>query len=162
VIRPLVEADAQSMLDLQLANRDFFAPFEPQRPGNFFTLEGQREWLAAPERLRWVILDDGVPAGFVGISNIVRGPLQSAILSYWVDQGRNGRGLASAAVAEVVTYAFGELDLHRLEAGTLVDNIASQRVLEKNGFERVGLARRYLLIGGEWRDHVLFQRVADG
>jgi [ribosomal protein S5]-alanine N-acetyltransferase len=34
-------------------------------------------------------------------------------------------------------------------------------VLEKNVFERVGLARRYLLIAGEWRDHVLFERVAD-
>jgi ribosomal-protein-alanine N-acetyltransferase len=35
-------------------------------------------------------------------------------------------------------------------------------VLEKNGFERIGLARRYLKIAGEWRDHFLFQRVADG
>jgi ribosomal-protein-alanine N-acetyltransferase len=148
------------MLDLQLANRDFFAPFEPERPPNFFTLEGQREWLAAPAHVRWLILDDDDPAGFVGISSIVRGARQSAILSYWVDQSRNGRGLASAAVAEVVDYAFGELELHRLEAGTLVDNFASQRVLEKNGFERIGLARNYLLIGGEWRDHVLFERLA--
>ena len=61
------------MLDLQLANRDFFAPFEPERPPNFFTLEGQREWLAAPAHVRWLILDDDDPAGFVGISSIVRG-----------------------------------------------------------------------------------------
>jgi ribosomal-protein-alanine N-acetyltransferase len=51
--------------------------------------------------------------------------------------------------------------LHRLEAGTLPDNFASQRVLEKNGFERFGLARRFLLIAGEWRDHVLFERIAE-
>jgi ribosomal-protein-alanine N-acetyltransferase len=51
--------------------------------------------------------------------------------------------------------------MHRLEAGTLVDNVASQRVLEKNGFERIGLARAYLRIAGEWRDHILFQRVAE-
>ena len=62
---------------------------------------------------------------------------------------------------EIVEYAFGEAGLHRLEAGTLVDNVASQRVLEKNVFERFGLARRYLLIAGEWRDHVLFERVAN-
>ena len=61
----------------------------------------------------------------------------------------------------MVGVAFGELALHRLEAGTLLDNIGSQRVLEKNGFERIGIARRYLFIGGDWRDHVLFQRVAD-
>ena len=149
------------MLDLQLANREFFAPFEPERPSNFFTIEGQRDWLTAPAYLRWLILDDEEPAGCVGLSNIVRGPLQSAIVSYWVDRKRNGRGLASAAVAEVVDHAFGELDLHRLEAGTLIDNVASQRVLEKNGFERFGLAKHYLFIGGEWRDHILFQRTAD-
>ena len=48
-----------------------------------------------------------------------------------------------------------------VEAGTLVDNHASQRVLEKNGFERFGLARKLLKINGEWRDHILFERIAD-
>jgi ribosomal-protein-alanine N-acetyltransferase len=107
-----------------------------------------------------LILDDGEPAGFVGLSHVVRGSLQSAILSYWVDEAHNRRGLCTRAVAEVIEFAFGELDLHRLEAGTLPDNFGSQRVLEKNGFERIGLARSFLLIAGEWRDHVLFQRIA--
>ena len=97
----------------------------------------------------------------VGLSDIVLGPLQRAIVSYWVDETRTRRGLATAALAEVVDYACGELELHRLEAGTLVDNVASQRVLEKNSFERYGLAKRFLLIAGEWRDHVLFERNAD-
>jgi ribosomal-protein-alanine N-acetyltransferase len=61
----------------------------------------------------------------------------------------------------VAEYAFGELDLHRLEAGTLLDNLASQRVLENNRFTRIGVARKHLLLGGEWRDHVLFERLAD-
>jgi ribosomal-protein-alanine N-acetyltransferase len=65
-------------------------------------------------------------------------------------------------VGELVDHAFAELDLHRLEAGTLVDNLASQRVLTKNGFERIGLARNYLHISGAWRDHVLFQRTREG
>jgi [ribosomal protein S5]-alanine N-acetyltransferase len=64
-------------------------------------------------------------------------------------------------VSEVVAIAFGELALHRLEAGTLVDNLASQRVLQKNRFERYGLAKRYLFIAGEWRDHLLFERTAE-
>jgi ribosomal-protein-alanine N-acetyltransferase len=64
-------------------------------------------------------------------------------------------------VADVIEVAFGELRLHRLQAGTLVDNVASQRVLEKNGFELIGLARRYLQIAGGWRDHLLYQRTVD-
>jgi ribosomal-protein-alanine N-acetyltransferase len=137
------------------------APFEPARPEGFFTLEAQRARIADAGRHTWLILDDGEPAGVVGLSDVHRGALQRAVLSYWVDQGHNGRGLASSAVAEVIEIAFAELGLHRLEAGTLPDNFASQRVLEKNGFERFGLARRYLLIGGEWRDHLLFERIAE-
>ena len=114
-----------------------------------------------PGRHNWLILEGDEPVGFVGLSNMVRGPLQSAIVSYWVDEAHNGRGHCTRAVADVVDIAFGELGLHRLEAGTLVDNLASQRVLEKNRFERFGLARRYLFIAGDWRDHVLFQRTAD-
>ena len=124
-------------------------------------MEAQRARIADPGRHGWMILAGDEPVGWVGLSNVVRGPMQSAIVSYWVDEAHNGRGLCTEALGEVVELAFGELALHRLEAGTLPDNVASQRVLEKNGFERYGLARRYLLIGGEWRDHILFERLVD-
>jgi ribosomal-protein-alanine N-acetyltransferase len=97
----------------------------------------------------------------VTISNLLYGPFRSANLGFWVAQRLNGKGLATRAVGEAVEIAFGELGLHRLEAGTLVNNVASQRVLEKNRFERIGLAPRYLQIAGEWRDHLLYQRTAD-
>ena len=71
----------------------------------------------------------------------------------------SGRQSGSAALAAVIPLAFGELGLHRLEAGTLVHNVGSQRVLERNGFERIGLAPKFLRIAGEWRDHVLFQLI---
>jgi len=150
------------MLDLYVRNQGFLAPYEPVRADDFLTVEAQRARIVEPGRHSWLIVDEDEPAGFIGLSNVVRGPLQSAVVSYWVDEGHNGRGLCTASVAELIDHAFGELALHRLEAGTLVDNVASQRVLEKNGFQRYGLAQRYLLIGGEWRDHVLFERVADG
>jgi ribosomal-protein-alanine N-acetyltransferase len=149
------------MLDLQIRNKDFLAPYEPERADDFYTLETQRARIREAGRHNWLILEGDEPVGFVGLSNIVRGPLQSAILSYWVDEAHNGRGLCTRAVSEVVDVSFGELGLHRLEAGTLVDNLASQRVLEKNGFQRYGLAKRYLFIAGEWRDHMLFERTAD-
>ena len=69
--------------------------------------------------------------------------------------------MATGAIGEILSYAFGDLELHRVEAATLVDNVSSQRVLEKNGFERIGLARRFLRINDEWRDFLLFQRLVD-
>ena len=58
------------------------------------------------------------------------------------------------ACAEALT-----LGLHRVEAGTLVHNVASQRVLLRTGFSQYGLAPKFLFIAGDWQDHILFQRI---
>ena len=52
-----------------------------------------------------------------------------------------------------------ELGLHRIEASTLLHNVASQRVLQKAGFQQIGMAPRYLQIAGKWQDHNLYQVV---
>jgi [ribosomal protein S5]-alanine N-acetyltransferase len=164
MIRPLRPEDAEELAAAYRANREFLAPFEPVRPDSFFSAEGQRERIeqrAAGGIHQFAILDGDAIAGTLNSSNVRRDDFQSGSIGYWVDGSRNGRGLATAAVGDAVRYAFGELGVHRLEAATLVDNLASQRVLEKNGFERIGLARRYLRIAGEWRDHLVFQRIAD-
>jgi ribosomal-protein-alanine N-acetyltransferase len=160
-IRPLAERDALALLRLRLDNRAFLAPFDPVRPESFFTLETQTTIARNPHGLRFAILDGRALAGTITLSNVSLGPFLSANVGYWVSADRNGRGLASRAVGELSEHAFGELGLHRLEAGTLVDNLASQRVLEKSGFELIGLARNYLHINGDWRDHLLFQRTAE-
>jgi ribosomal-protein-alanine N-acetyltransferase len=162
LLRELTPDDADELAALYAANRDFLAPFEPERGDAWFTTSGQRERLARPiNGWRFAIVDGAVIAGALTISDVVRGAFESAHIGYWVARAANGRGLATRAVGDAVTYAFDHARLHRLQAGTLVDNIASQRVLEKNGFQRIGLARRYLHIGGDWRDHILFERLAD-
>ncbi len=164
MIRPVRPEDAEELAALYAANRDFLAPYEPVRPPEFFTAAGQRKRLERQlegETHPFAILDGDAIAGTINVFSIVRDGPESCTIGYWVDGARNDRGLASAAVAEILVYAFGELGLHRVEAATLVDNVASQRVLEKNGFERIGLARRFLRIGTDWRDFFLFQRLAD-
>ena len=165
MIRLVRPEDAEELAALYAANRDFLAPFEPVRPPEFFTADGQRERLERQlegETHPFAILDDGAIAGTISLFNIVRESLQSGTIGYWVDGARNGRGLATGAVGEILAYAFGDLDLHRVEAATLVHNVSSRRVLEKNEFERIGLARRFLRVDDEWRDFLLFQRLADG
>lgn len=163
MIRPLRPEDGEELAALYAANRDFLAPFEPARPPEFFTAEGQRERLQRQlegETHPFVILDGDAIAGTINLFNIVRESLQSGTIGYWVDGARNGRGLATGAVGEIVRYAFDELGLHRVDAATLVDNVTSQRVLEKNDFDRIGLARKFLRIDDDWRDFFLFQRIA--
>src|SRR5215469_16382401 len=89
-------------------------------------------------------------------ATLQEGALQSASVGYWVSKSHNGRGLATAAVADIITIAFRELGLHRLQAETLLHNTASQRVLTRTGFRPFGIAPSYLKIAGKWQDHVLF------
>lgn len=168
VTRLLTVGDAPALAELLTANRAFLTPWEPTREDSFFTAAGQdvrtRALLTAKgygTALPLVILDDGEIAGCLTLSGITRGAFQSASLGYWVDAARNGRGLATAAVGEAVTRAFTDLGLHRVEAQTLPHNTASQRVLARNGFTEYGRAPSYLRIDGEWREHVLFQRIAE-
>jgi ribosomal-protein-alanine N-acetyltransferase len=157
--------DAPILAELLRANRDFMAPWEPDRSEEFFTdagqLAGVKEALDRCERgsmLPHVILDEsGRVVGRVTLNQIVRGPFQSCNLGYWLSAADNGRGLTSAAVRHLLAVAFGELGLHRVQAGTLVDNVRSQRVLDRNGFVQFGLAPNYLHIAGSWQDHVLYQ-----
>ncbi len=162
MIRALTVDDADELAALLTANRRFLAPYEPERPDSFFTPTGQRERLAVPHENSWrfAILDGDAIAGTISLTNVVHGAFQSGTVGYWVAEDSNGRGLATTAVGDLLVFAFGEATLHRVEAGALLDNVRSHRVLERNGFERIGIARNYLLIAGEWRDHVLFQRVA--
>ncbi|BCJ42541.1 ribosomal-protein-alanine N-acetyltransferase [Actinoplanes ianthinogenes] len=164
-IRPLTMEDVPELTEVLIGTRDYLAPWDPIRDESFYTLQGQRqvvaELLRSGNALPHVILDDGRLAGRVNLNSVVRGPFQSASLGYWVAERHAGRGLASFAVAEVLRLAFTDYELHRVEAGTLLHNVRSQRVLLKNGFQRFGTAPRYLKIAGEWQDHHLFQIVAE-
>jgi ribosomal-protein-alanine N-acetyltransferase len=161
ILRRLTTADAEELTALRVRNRAYFAPWEPDwdDPEVHYTVEGVRAWIADGNE-RFAILDDGVLAGMISLTGIIRGALQTAFLGYSVDRERAGRGLATRAIDEIVAYGFGELALHRIEAGTAVENVASQRVLEKNRFTKVGLMRENVLIDGRWVDHFLWERLA--
>ena len=167
--RLISTADAAALAELLVSSRDFLAPWEPARDERYFTEDGQRESAStALQRysqgmvLPHVIVDgSGRVAGRITLNNIVRGAFQSGQLGYWVAAAYGGRGLATAAVGDIVDAAFGQLGLHRVEAATLLHNVRSQRVLERNGFVRFGLAPRYIRIAGQWQDHAVYQLVSD-
>jgi len=100
--------------------------------------------------------DDERLVGRVALANIVRASWQNATLGYFIGQHFSGRGLATQAVRLTLQVAFDNLSLHRVQAAAMPRNSASIRVLEKTGFVREGLARRYLEINGIWEDHLLY------
>lgn len=163
-IRLIATEDAPALAELVQVNRAFLAPWDPLRPDEYFTVDGQQraieDALARYDEMStvpYVIVEDREIVGRVTLSNVVRGAFQSCNLGYWVGSAHTRRGLATTAVREMMAVAFLEVGLHRIEAGTLADNVPSQRVLERNGFSRFGVAPKYLNIAGRWRDHVMYQ-----
>ena len=98
-------------------------------------------------------VDDDAIIGTINLSQIFRRSFQNAYLGYQLFAGFTGKGFMTEAVALVIRFAFVDLKLHRIEANVQPNNSASIRVLERNGFINEGFSKRYLKIGGKWRDH---------
>ncbi|MGF9647147.1 GNAT family N-acetyltransferase [Pseudarthrobacter oxydans] len=165
-IRLSRSSDARKMKDAYLRNREYLTPWEPARPEDFFTVAGQSKVIetrlasyAAGSEVPWVILDVDRIIGAITLTGIVLGPFCSANVGYWVDHEYSGRGIGSAALTHVLAYAKNKRGLHRIQAATLLHNAASQKILQRAGFEWIGVAPAYLKIAGTWQDHNLYQRI---
>jgi [ribosomal protein S5]-alanine N-acetyltransferase len=163
-LRAVTHADVAEVTEMMVRNRADVERVGPANADGFFTQAGMSRRIdevldesARGLRRQWTIRVDGVLAGDIGLSHIQRGPLQNANLGYMVDVAFRGRGVATAAVRLAVDRAFGEVGLHRLEAGVMPSNVPSQRVLERAGFTRIGIARDLLFIAGRWEDHIIYE-----
>ncbi|MFC4618741.1 GNAT family N-acetyltransferase [Camelliibacillus cellulosilyticus] len=155
-VKVLEVNDAEALLALEVKNRDFFQTYAPLREAEFFTVEEQRRRLdeGGEDTAFGIFLSETHELiGKVALTEVARGPYQSAWIGYYLDKAHNGKGYMTEAVRQVVDYAFQTLKLHRVEAGVMPHNIGSIRVLEKAGFQKEGIARENVKINGEWKDH---------
>lgn len=105
--------------------------------------------------------DDDALMGGCTLSNVRRGVTQCCAMGYWIGERFARQGYMFDAVRALVPFIFSTLGLHRIEAACLPTNEPSKNLLVKAGFGHEGLARGYLQINGEWRDHSLFALLAD-
>lgn len=166
IIRNFTSADAEELLEYYIRNKDHLKDFEPTRDDNFYKLEVQRKLLI--ESYKQLMVGTGMDLGIyldndligkIKVSSIVHGVFKSAIIGYSIDKNFEGKGYMKESVALVEKYCKQYLDLHRLEASVLVDNNKSKSVLLGNGFEEVGINKKYLYINGKWRDHITFYKI---
>lgn len=160
--------DYEDWAELREASRAYLTPWEPAwgadehaRASFRYKLRRYSEDARDDKAYAFFVFrqDDGAFTGAVMLANVRRGVAQAASIGYWTGQAYTGRGYTTAAARAAVRYCFSVLDLHRVEAACQPENAASRKVLVKAGFSQDGLARAYLKIDGQWRDHLLFSIV---
>jgi ribosomal-protein-alanine N-acetyltransferase len=161
-LRVLERADREEFLALARESRELHRPwtYPPERADQFDDL------FARSRRDDFVCLlaiagDVGDIAGVFTISQIVRGAFQSAYLGYYANARYARQGLMREAMEQVLDHAFGLLALHRLEANIQPGNGPSVALARGAGFRLEGFSPRYLLIGGQWRDHERYAITVD-
>jgi RimJ/RimL family protein N-acetyltransferase len=77
-------------------------------------------------------------------------------IGYILVPSERGKGFCSEAVQIILDYLFLSKEIVRIQAHTDVRNVASQRVLEKTGFNKEGIVRKNTFARGEWRDDFLY------
>jgi [ribosomal protein S5]-alanine N-acetyltransferase len=111
-----------------------------------------------------LVARDTETAGIVGVINlneVVLGAFHSAYLGYYGMAWCAGMGRMTEALDLAIRFAFDTLGLHRVEANIQPANARSIALVRRLGFQREGFSPRYLRIGGAWRDHKRWAKLAD-
>jgi [ribosomal protein S5]-alanine N-acetyltransferase len=162
-LRVLERSDRDQFLALARESRELHRPwtYPPERADQFddlFSRSRREDFVCL---LACLVEDDREIAGVFTISQIVRGAFQSAYLGYYANARHAGRGLMREAMEQLLDHAFGPLALHRLEANIQPGNQPSIALARGAGFRLEGFSPRYLLIGGQWRDHERYAITVD-
>ena len=169
VLRPLGEADAQSLFELIDESREFLQEHLPW-PEECTLVDNVASridsWNLQAQMANgacWGIFEKGANADLKIAGCIMLGWVQwknrSATVSYWLGQKFCGRGLATEALLLVAGESFA-MGLNRLELTSSVNNPKSAAVARRAGFQEEGLCREYERIHGHFEDHIRFSLLA--
>ena len=157
--------DYRAWAALREASAAFLTPWEPTWAPDHLSrraFTGRVTWAARVEAegsalpMFLIRRSDAALVGAITLDHIRRGPAQAGTLGYWVGEPFARQGYMREAIEAMTRHAFTRLDLSRIEAACLPENVASRGVLEKAGFKYEGVAQAYLQIAGRWRNHVLY------
>lgn len=164
LVRSAQLADAEALADYFVTNRDYLKPWEPQREAAFFEVTGWQQRLIKLEELHRLALgyycliievNSQQIVGTISFSNVTRFPFYACHVGYSLSESAQGRYIMTRALHMACESLFKQQNIHRIMAAYMPTNHRSAAVLERVGFTREGVAKDYLLINGQWQDHVL-------
>jgi len=164
-LRPVAEEEIDELLRLL---------WDPEAPGEYqwfgyriaTVKQLERRWredglLGDESSYLTVEIEDGTCAGWVTWRPVGIGTAANLEIGIALFPRHRGRGIGTEAQRQLLSYLFGTTPVHRIQAGTEVDNVAEQRALEAVGFRREGVLRGVYFRDGRWRDSVMYALVRD-
>lgn len=163
-IQRVQESDFMDIYQFEMRNRAFFETVLPPRPTTYNVYESFEklmnefmfEQLTGDFIMYTVRDEEGYLAGRINLQVMFEKGTRRAELGYRVDCNYRGKGVMTGAVSAVLVEAFTKLGIAEVVAGTAVENIASQRVLEKNGFIKIGEEKDVMEVNGLSIDGILY------
>ncbi len=136
-----------------------------KRTYNAFRARVKRNRLLAENDKAYIFgVFDRASGHLVGTTNLIivfRLDLQTAFIGYEIFNNHWRQGYGRECVEATLKCAFGELKLHRVEAGIEPENAPSIALVESLGMRREGLQERYCYSSGAWRDLISFAMTAE-
>jgi len=131
---------------------EYFGVYNPLIQITRADLEKRYDSRSPEERSFFIEKKDGSKIGV-----IFHNPVEKYFeIGYFLALSERGKGYATEAAKIMVDYLFLSKEIVRIQAHIDPRNIASQKVVEKNGFKREGLIRKCFFAKGEWRDMFIF------
>lgn len=161
MLRRLEEKDAPLMLEWMLDNTincNFQYPFAEM------TIEKVKAFIAGSykeEDRHFAITDENDEyLGTISLKNISQ-KNKNAEYAIVTRKKAHGTGIAAKATEELLSYAFGELGLHKIYLNVLEENIRARKLYEKCGFVQEGISKDAVMIGNRYKTLVWYGKFAD-
>jgi RimJ/RimL family protein N-acetyltransferase len=131
---------------------EFYGPFINIQQRSKAKIEKYFETL--PENTKWFLIEksDGDKIGYILYWYFN----EHWEIGYGLAPSERGKGFSTEAVQVLLDFLFLSRDLVRVQAHADVENVASQKVLEKSGFSKEGTVRKSTYALGKWRDEYLY------
>ncbi|MBD2439945.1 ribosomal protein S5-alanine N-acetyltransferase [Nostoc sp. FACHB-110] len=165
LLRIAIHEDIPQILKYFTDNKAYLTPFYPQWAEHFFTeeywqyqLENTFLEFIHDQSLKLFIFPRNRPnkvIGTINFNNFIRGAAHFCYVGYSLAENAQGNGYMTEGLKAAIDYVFEDLNFHRIMANYMPHNQRSGNVLKRLGFVVEGYARDYLLINGQWQDHIL-------
>lgn len=169
ILKVIKPDEALAVLDFYLRDKELFEKYEPERIAGFYTPERQKQIISYEyntavqgSMFRYYVYrkqDRKRIIGTICFHHIQGGFSSSCEIGYKFSSAYHHMGYATEALGKITELIFTDLQLHRIMAWALPDNLASARLLQRVGFCFEGISRDYLFLQGAWRDHAQYSMI---